>query len=74
MKYNIMMTCPAWCYCTVEAASEEELKDALLHHRYQIYDEDIGDTEHYYIMDIDGEDASEGVFPDRYFPEVRLEE
>ena len=68
MKYDIMMYCPAWCYCTVEADSEEELKEALLHKRYEIYDEYIGETERYFITAIDDEDAS----CDCYLPELFL--
>jgi len=67
MTYYIMMTYQAESYCTVEANSEEELITALRENRYKIYDDSCGDTEHYYLMFVDGEDVSDDM---GYFPEV----
>ena len=72
MNYTIMMYCPAWCYCTIEASSEEELKESLMNKRYETYDEDIGEPEQFFLLSIDDEDLSVGEFPDRHYPEVFL--
>lgn len=67
MIYKIKMTYPAESFCSVEANSEEELRAALREDRYEIYEETCGDTEHYYLLEVNGEDASDDM---GYFPEV----
>ncbi len=66
MKYNIMLTYVAESFCTVEANSEEELKAALREERYEIYENTCGDTDHYYLLEVDGEEVGDGISPELF--------